>query len=479
MNKKTHIQDKTAANIESIQINEFKQDFNVSKEIRYKFGEINTPFMLIEKMLGLFDSGHFKNPNKKWLDIGTGSGYFSFILFKKLFEGLSEVIIDTKERRNHIIQNMMYMSEIRPENCIKISSLFGENCNLYCGDFLSLNISETFDFVIGNPPYNNNGLKKVPTNILSDKKTDGETVWIPFIKKSVDLLAPNGEMVVIIPSIWLKPDKAKMYDFMNSYKLEKIHCMNNTETNKIFNGYAQTPTCWFLFTKTPSLGYVTIYDKAIGGFIEWSVTARQPIPVFGASVLQKVNKYLNQETKLTVLKTNLPPSKCKLSEIQSKSFMFPNVKTCQLNKLTPELIINYSNIQLPFSDDKPKIIMAHKMYGFPYIDVSGIYGISNRDNYIIQDMSLDELERISEFLSTKTALYLFESTRYRMKCLEKYIFELIPNINKIPDFPDQITDESIAEFFGFNELERYAIQSLHKKSYNFINRMHNDQKDFQ
>lgn len=78
---------------------------------------------------------------------------------------------------------------------------------------------------------------------------------------------------------------------------------------------------------------------------------------------------------------------------------------------------------------------------------------------------LKELERFKDFFYTKTALYLFECTRYRMKYLEKYIFELIPDINKIPDFPEVITDQSIAEFFNFNQSEIAAIKSLHKKKY--------------
>ena len=41
-----------------------------------------------------------------------------------------------------------------------------------------------------------------------------------------------------------------------------------------------------------------------------------------------------------------------------------------------------------------------------------------------------------------------------MKYLEKYVFELIPDITKIPNFPDYITDESAADFFGFSLEEK-------------------------
>jgi len=466
----------TLDNIHDIDLDLVKQNFEVSKEIRYKYGEINTPFFLVHKMLDLIQIDEFKNPHKKWLDIGSGCGYFSMVLYKKLYLGLSDILIDPLLRREHIIHNMIYMSEIREDNCLLLERFFGKDCNLFKGDFLSSNINIEFDFVIGNPPYNNNGLKKVPTNIGMNKKEDGITIWIPFIKKSVDLLKEKGTMVVIIPSIWLKPDKALMYDFMMQYKIEALHCMSNTETNKVFNKYAQTPTCYFRFIKTRNPGFVEIIDS--GNKVIWNTYNKEmkcwiPIPVFGASILKKIHMKLNSDTKLKVFKSNLPLKKSQFSNIQNEEFNYSNVKTCRTidisnNKVCkPELVIEYSNYPQAFYGE-PKLIMAHKMYGFPYIDSSGVYGISNRDNYIIKNKSLYELKRLKDFFSTNTALYLFETTRYRMKYLERYIFELIPDITKLDDFPEIINDESIAKYFGFNEHEINKINKLHKKRYTYF-----------
>jgi hypothetical protein len=465
----------TLDNIHNIDLNQVKQHFEVSKEIRYKYGEINTPFFLVNQMLDLIPVDEFKNPHKKWLDIGTGCGYFSMVLYKKLYLGLSDILTDPLLRRHHIIHNMIYMSEIRQDNCVLLEIFFGKDCNLFKGDFLSLNIDIDFDFVIGNPPYNNNGLKKVPTNTGMNKKEDGTTIWIHFIKKSVDLLKEKGEMVAIIPSIWLKPDKALMYDFMMQYKIETLHCMSNTETNKVFNKYAQTPTCYFRLIKTDNPGFVEMIDN--GTPVIWNSYNKDmkccvPIPVFGAYILKKIYSKLNNENKLKIFKSNLPLKKSKFSNIQNEEFKYLNVKTCRTididisnNKVCkPELVIEYSNYPQSFYGEI-KLIMAHKMYGFPYIDSSGIYGISNRDNYIIKNKSLNELNRLKDFFSTKTALYLFETTRYRMKYLEKYIFELIPDITKLTNFPEIINDESIAKYFGFDEDEMERIIKLHKKRY--------------
>ena len=85
-------------NIINLDVDIFKQNFFISKEIRYKYGEINTPFFLIHKILDLIDEYEFTLPNKKWLDIGTGTGYFSILLYKRLFKGLENKIKNPIER---------------------------------------------------------------------------------------------------------------------------------------------------------------------------------------------------------------------------------------------------------------------------------------------------------------------------------------------------------------------------------------------
>ena len=113
----------------------------------------------------------------------------------------------------------------------------------------------------------------------------------------------------------------------------------------------------------------------------------------------------------------------KLSPILRKDTSYPNIKTCKLNYLQPQLVINYSNIPCSYYS-QPKLVLAHKMYGFPYLDYSGIFGISNRDNYVILNKSYEDFTKLHKFLSTKFIRTIFESTRYRMSYLEKYIFDI-------------------------------------------------------
>jgi hypothetical protein len=88
------------------------------------------------------------------------------------------------------------------------------------------------------------------------------------------------------------------------------------------------------------------------------------------------------------------------------------------------------------------------MYGLPYLDETGEFGISNRDNYVIYKEKIEDLIKLQKFLSTKLALRVFDATRYRMKYLEKYAFQLIPDITLLPDFPEEINDITVSEYFN-------------------------------
>ncbi len=449
------------------------QNLEVSKDDKYKYGEIYTPYSLIQKMFNLFQTSVFTEKDKKWLDTGSGTGYFSIYLYKCLMDGLSKVILDEEERHNHIIENMIYMVEIKESNIKILRECFGEKANIAHIDYIKNeaipNFPANFDYIIGNPPYNSDGIKKVPTNKVIYKKEEGSTIWIYFIHRSLSLLKPKGKLLYIVPSIWMKPDKAKIYELLTKYKIEKIVSLNNTETNSIFKGNAQTPTCYFLLSNvtTTALAENTIelYDKDREKFTPYTLIQGKPIPLFGYHIINKFMPFIKKYGCLKPIKTNLPKSGTLLSLNKDNLHPHPNIKTCIIeNALTPKLVIEYSNVSQSYSG-VPKLVLAHKMYGFPYIDQAGTYGISNRDNYIFKDYSIKEMETIKRFLSTKTILYIYESTRYRMKYLEKYAFEFIPDITKIKDFPDKINDETIATYFGFDAEDKKHIQTFQNKCY--------------
>lgn len=450
----------------SIKKEDYQQELQTSHENKQLFGEIFTPFSLIDIMFDMMDITCFSDPSKSFLDAGAGTGYFSMCLYWRLMNGLSTVIPDETNRSQHIISNMLYMSEIREENIKKLRETFGESCNVIEGNFLEY-LSKKFDYIIGNPPYNCNGIKKVPTNSVKNKKQDGKTIWFHFVKHSINILNYGGQILFIIPSIWMKPGRDKSYEFMTSYKLDRVRCMSNSLTNKYFSGEAQTPTSLVLMSKKPSNDIISLYDQDLNRYIEYNYDPSmfEPIPVYGCSVFRKVKRDL-KTSGLKVFKTNMPSTTATISKTKDKEHPYENIRTCILSGLNPKLVIDYSNKELAFAG-KCKLVMPHKMYGFPFIDKDGKYGISNRDSYVIVSDNIDYLERLSSFFKTKIALYLFESTRYRMKYLEKYVFQVIPDICNLTDFPHDINDDTIATYFALTHEEKCAINGLHSKKYTF------------
>jgi len=112
--------------IYSLNLNSFKQDFSIKGDNKKIYGEVHTPFSLIIDMFDMIPQFFFKNPQFTWLDPCAGKGYFSIILYKKLFISLSNIIIDPIDRHTHIITKMIYINEINPEFISLLKNLFGE-----------------------------------------------------------------------------------------------------------------------------------------------------------------------------------------------------------------------------------------------------------------------------------------------------------------------------------------------------------------
>ena len=148
----------------------------------------------------------------------------------------------------------------------------------------------------------------------------------------------------------------------------------------------------------------------------------------------------------------------------SPDCIYKNISTCKLNKQINKtvLIIEYSNKPCLFHN-KPKIVFAHKMYGFPFLDKDASYGVSRRDNYVVTAKTQKDLLRLFDFLNTNLWLVLSDAARYRQDYIDKQVFSFIPNIALLEDFPDSININTICEYFKFNDMERKYINN-HKMS---------------
>lgn len=187
------------------------QILETSPELKAKYGEVFTPYCLINEMLDLLPRNIWKQ-ELKWLDPACGTGYFFHVIFNRLLD-TNPVCGDGVERTREKIQSMLTACEINPDNISILKKDFPKLT--IWNDFLSVK-PQQFDVIVGNPPYNSRGLKKVPTR-PGLKRNDGETVWTQFVRKSLDMLRDGGYLCMIIPSIWMKPDKAGIYELLTQF----------------------------------------------------------------------------------------------------------------------------------------------------------------------------------------------------------------------------------------------------------------------
>ena len=443
------------------------------------YGIVYTPDNFVDEILNLIPDKYFKNKQLKWLDIGAGKGAFSLNLYERLIKNLSNQFENIQDCKNHIIKNMLFMVEIYEPHINYLTQIFTNESNIINKCFLGLNVNdyERFDFIIGNPPYNINGSIKTPTNSNLKKTDDGKAIYVEFVNKSLDLLNEGGFLNLIIPSLWLKPDKAQLYNTLTNLKIHKLKCLNTSESTKAFNYQAQTPTTFFLIEKINNnknnIKNLKIFDKIERDYIDYILKYNEPIPINGINIIKKLQKYLINYGTIKYIKTNSTPKKMILSNISGENYQYSNIKSCYINNTKPSLVLNYSNLKSQYNNNKPKLILANKMYGIPYLDEEGIYGISTRDNYVIQDYSLEELKQIQYFLSTKFALFIFSTCNYRMRYLEKYSFNFIPDITKIKEFPNLERlnrferDEIIGNYLNLSNKEKKYIEN-NFKNYEFF-----------
>ena len=430
------------------------------------YGIIYTPISFVEEILNIIPIELFKN-NIKCLDLGSGTGNFTKVLFKKIIDNINikrekkEIEEEFNIRKSLIALESITMIDINEKHINILRENFGNEANIIKCDFLNnddnfflSHQNNKFDLIVSNPPYNINGKIKTPTNNNIIKKDDGKTVYPKFIENALELLNDNGLLCFIIPIIWLKPDKYNLYYLLTGYKILKLHILNNFESNKVFNYNCQTPTCYFLlqktkidFTKDNTYKILNIFDKFDKKYVEYKLYKNFPIPIHGISIINKFVEKTRIFGNIKIIKTNLPSKNIMLSNEKNKNYPFENIKSCNKKREKKnqhsntfhntdisntfhnnyELVINYSNKEVIYYNI-PKLVMAHKVYGIPYLDLSGSYGISTRDNYIIKDYEIHELEFLKYFFESKTIMFIFSTTRYRMQYLEKYCFEFIPDI---------------------------------------------------
>lgn len=183
-----------------------------------QFGEVFTPKNIIDKLLVEVE---YSDPNLKFCEPSFGDGRILLELKNRLLQYHSE---------EHIITNMLYGVEIQEIWYIFVVNLINPNGykhNFICKSALNFDginnpLKEwigLFDYVIGNPPYNRNILKKNEvTSIFWDPSGyTTKLAYCCFVVLAQYILKPRGRISYVMPCSFTHNENTEQFrKFMKS-----------------------------------------------------------------------------------------------------------------------------------------------------------------------------------------------------------------------------------------------------------------------
>ena len=406
------------------------------QEEKKKFGEVFTPMTLVNEMLDRLDKCYIKEYNKsifeedkyKWFDPANGMGNFPIAVYLRLMEGLKNIIKDDKQRKKHILENMLYMSELNKKNVYICKQIFDINnehkLNLHNGDSLKLDTKKewmikNFDVIMGNPPYQPD----------SNGKKGGKSIWPLFVKYSMQNLKKNKYLVFVHPALWRKPEN-KLRDIFFTKQIKYLSIHNDIDGMKIFG--ATTRFDWYIIQNKQ------INEEAIINFEDKQThkvminDKLNCIPNFGWSIW---NKVMLQQEIIGSLKA-CGDSMCHTSRDYVSSTKNNEYKYELINSIseTNGITYKYSKKAHPMQNHK-KVIFSNGRKIVPIYD-NGKYGVTQGGLYICVDTD-EEGEKIKEYLNSNLIQFLIKSTKWSNFETIKQIFWNIAHPKKINDTTDQ------------------------------------------
>ena len=366
-----------------------------TKQIRVlekdKFGEVNTPIILINELLDHLPKNVWTNPKLTWLDPAAGTGNFPMMIYYRLFAGLAKPFPNKRTRHNHIVENMLYMVEINPGPVKKLYEIFGPNANIVQHDFLTIDSSgflDKYDIIIGNPPYQTTKTKKYIGS------AGNKTLWDKFILKSFDQIAENGFLAFITPNSWRRPE-SKLYEIMTKeHQLLFLHIYGKKDGQMLFG--AQTRFDTYIITGNPHTGKTHTASKPILSTTGNAHTTSKPIllidekgivhkdfdiaswPFLPNYNFANIKKLLVRpgEPGYDVIYDSSMYDARKLSKNKTKKFKYPIVHTITKKGLglrysqkrpqrKAKVLLNFNEIQYPYNDYRGEYGMSQLTFGLP------------------------------------------------------------------------------------------------------------------
>jgi len=438
-------------------------------------GEVFTPMSLVFEMLDNLDKHYIKErgisiftePSFKWFDPASGMGNFPVAVYLKLMEGLKTQMPNDEDRKKHIIENMLYMSELNKKNVFISHQIFNINnqykLNLYEGDTLELDIERVwgleinnFDVILGNPPYNKGGIRSHTGKQLGDKN---ETIWTKFIEKSFEWLKPDGFLAFINPLSWLKKSHS-LHNEMLEKHIVWLKLWDNSQSKGMIN--ADIPISLYVLqnklnttNKKTEITSILKRRNLTTTSTEY-LNPKYSIPLAFHSIFNKLVGFIETRNLQLEYKTKTIKSSGTKAKIPTE-YTLEDMWAVDTYTIKEGLMVKKTTEQHPDANKRKLIISNKASFTGAFIDEGKISLTGNHKFYILGD----NLELVKKMLDFRIINIIGHYTKYGQDFLDNEAFKYLPDIRKLG-----IADITEDEFYMLIGLTRQETNQIKNPSSN-------------
>jgi hypothetical protein len=419
-------------------------------------GEVFTPLSLVNEMLDNLDEAYKKEYGKsiftevefKWLDPAVGIGNFPIIVYQRLMKGLQ--IPNEEDRRKHILEQMIYASELTPKNVFIYKKIFcgGKyRLNIYEGDTLKMDVKKEFklpadfigfDVVMGNPPYNSNGTKH----------NGDKNIYVYFSKLALtNWLNPNGYLLFIHPPVYrisnhkIQHTQTNLNEIYTTKKILCIKMYSISETHTLM--HVMMNVDFIIMQNSPNdlLSKSKVID-VLGSEYEIQIKPNDFIPNFGLNIMTKIREkgqYGNIELKLDSEMHAQKTTGSKYKNIHG--IISKGIKICMSDK------------KHKFFDMPKLVINGIGSYNYVFYDKNGKYGITQSPIGIINPS-----ENTLQFIQSPLFHYIANSTKIIGNNFN------IKTTLFLPIIPENIKIKSVNDLYNYFDFSLDEITKINSFS---------------
>jgi hypothetical protein len=371
------------------------------------WGEVFTPRLLVEELLHRVPDSVWADPRTRWLDPAAGSGHFPALIFLKLNETLRTCFPDALQRKRHIVENMLYMTELNPDNVAVLRTRFGPSANIVEGDFLQQPAPpQPFDVIVGNPPYQS--LRALDVYKGSQGK---RTLWNLFVRRCLSPEWLDGFLAFITPGGWRRPESPLYHLMTRDNQLLFLHVYGEKAGRDLFR--VQTRFDLYVIQCKGPAGPTLIIDEQ--GQEELQHVHLWPfLPNFAYAQIRALLVPRNEGIAV-IFHSNEHDAR-KLKRVKTTAYPYPVVHTQNRQGLgvlyanrpsvalsTPKVILNFNRTLYPYNDFRGEYGLSQLSFGIPLLqEASGDAVIR-----ALQSESFQHIVRATKWTSFQTDYRMF------------------------------------------------------------------------